>query len=268
MKTRLPMITANVLGLTALLFPFVMSSGHDSSGYAARSTDAYWVLALLVPIIVGIAVSETARGKLDAKSVALLGVLSACAALLRMPVSFAGANLFFMIPLVGGYVFGSTFGFLLGTLGMATSALITGGIGPWLPFQMFAAGWVGGGAGCLQPLSKRNGRSGILALALYGWAAAFFYGAATSLSFWPLLTSADAAISWQAGIGLQETVRRYLAFYTLTSLGWDAVGAASNFVVLLLVGPGLVRVLQRFKRRFAYRVQPLRPKDEALITTS
>ena len=31
----------------------------------------------------------------------------------------------------------------MGALTLFTSAIITGGVGPWLPGQMFVAGWVG-----------------------------------------------------------------------------------------------------------------------------
>ena len=38
---------------------------------------------------------------------------------------------------------------MLGNTTMFASAILTGGVGPWLPFQMLAAGWVGLGAGVL-----------------------------------------------------------------------------------------------------------------------
>ena len=36
-------------------------------------------------------------------------------------------------------MFGPALGFLLGSTALLTSALLTGGVGPWLPFQMLAA---------------------------------------------------------------------------------------------------------------------------------
>ena len=38
---------------------------------------------------------------------------------------------------------------------MFASALLTGGVGPWLPFQMLCAAWVGFFAGCLPPARGR-----------------------------------------------------------------------------------------------------------------
>ena len=51
--------------------------------------------------------------------------------------------------------FGPRFGLLLGLTAMAVSAVITGGLGPWLPFQMLALGWMGAGAGWLGRVTER-----------------------------------------------------------------------------------------------------------------
>ena len=50
---------------------------------------------------------------------------------------------------LGGRVFGRGFGFVLGAVTLFVGALLTGGVGPWLPFQMLGAAWVGFFAGCL-----------------------------------------------------------------------------------------------------------------------
>jgi len=48
---------------------------------------------------------------------------------------------------ISGRVMGPGFGFVLGNAAMFASAALTGGGGPWLPFQMLAAGGVGVVAG-------------------------------------------------------------------------------------------------------------------------
>ena len=79
--------------------------------------------------------------------VALLGMLSAMAGLLRLiDLPGGGSGIFFLV-LLAGAAFGPRFGFLLGLFAMAVSAVITGGIGPWLPFQMLVLAWMGDGAG-------------------------------------------------------------------------------------------------------------------------
>lgn len=80
----------------------------------------------------------------------MLGVLSALGALSRpLGAGTAGIEFVFIPLILGGRVFGPTFGFLLGSTTLLTSSLLTGGVGPWLPFQMMAASFVGMGAGLL-----------------------------------------------------------------------------------------------------------------------
>ena len=68
---------------------------------------------------------------------------------LRLPGFVAGFSAMFIVVLVAGNSFGPAFGFLLGAVGTFASGLFIGGLGPWLPFQMVAMGWVGLGAGLL-----------------------------------------------------------------------------------------------------------------------
>lgn len=254
---RLPFLAVNLAGVLAFAAPFLVAAGPEGEA-GARSGDAPWLLALLVPLTIAVAITEAGGARMDAKRIALLGVLAGFAAVLRLPVSFAGANLIFLVPIAGGFVFGTCFGFLLGALAMAASAAITGGIGPWLPFQMWAMGWVGAGAGALRPLADRlvrRRRVGVVLLASYGYAAAFLYGAVMNLYFWPVAAVGPAAIGWTPGLGPAEAWRHYRAFYATTSLGWDAIGAGANALALLVAGGPIVELLRRYRRRFSYRVE-------------
>ena len=104
--------------------------------------------------------AEVAAGRLDAKALAMLGVLSALGAAARpLGAGTAGIETVFFLLVLGGRVFGPGFGFVLGSTTLFASALLTGGVGPWLPFQMLAASWVGLGAGLLPP-SARPRRDG------------------------------------------------------------------------------------------------------------
>ena len=91
----------------------------------------------------------------------MLGVLTAIGAALRpLGAGVAGIETVFFLLVLAGRVYGPGFGFVLGTTTMFASALLTGGVGPWLPFQMLASGWVGLGAGLLPRRVQRTRRAG------------------------------------------------------------------------------------------------------------
>ena len=65
----------------------------------------------------------------------------------------------FFLLVLAGRVFGPGFGFVLGCTSLFASALLTAGVGPWLPFQMLGCAWVGLGAGLLPRGSGAGPRS-------------------------------------------------------------------------------------------------------------
>ena len=93
-----------------------------------------------------------AQGRaMNAKLIALLGMLIAVNSALRFAETAlpgpGGFTPVFMLIILTGYVFGARVGFLMGALSLLASAFVTGGVGPWLPYQMFTAGWMGMSAG-------------------------------------------------------------------------------------------------------------------------
>jgi energy-coupling factor transport system substrate-specific component len=201
-------------------------------------------------VIVAVAL-EVRRGTMNGATVAILGMLSACAGLLRLfDLPGGGSGIFFLVVLAGA-AFGPRFGLLLGLCSMAVSAVVTGGIGPWLPFQMLALGWMGGLAGIVGVWTARLApRVEVGVLAAYGWGWGFLYGAIMNLWFWPF--ARGGALDWHPGLGFAATLDRYWSFYVATSLGWDAAAAVTNALLILLTGAALLRTL----RRFAHRLEP------------
>ncbi|NLF03343.1 MAG: ECF transporter S component, partial [Anaerolineales bacterium] len=209
---------------------------------------------------------------ISAKTVAMLGVLVAITSVLRfievvIPAPGGFSPVFAPIILVG-YVFGGRFGFLMGTFTLLASALVTGGVGPWLPYQMYAAGWVGMSAGWLGWLvrrgRKRHGHAAgrtmvrgleVLLLCALGFIWGLLFGAIMNIFFWPLATG-PADQTWSAGTGLVETLSRYGVFYLATSLGWDLVRAVGNAALIVLLGAPVVRALMRFRQRFQFEAIP------------
>ena len=251
----LPFVGLNLAGIVAYLHPFFFAeTSNPDARWFEHSADAPLIFGAIGGLCMLLAVAEMTNGRLNSKSLAALAVLAAFAAVFRTITLPAGANLYWLLVLVGGFAFGPRLGFLLGSLSLFLSAIVTGGIGPWMPFQMFGAAWIGMGAGTLGLVTARvglppGGRMAVLAV--YGFGAAFLYGAIINLWTWPFW-SAGPDISYAPGIGFGEALRRYWNFYLFTSLGWDLLGAVFNVAVLLVLGRPLLRALLRFRDRFTW----------------
>jgi energy-coupling factor transport system substrate-specific component len=240
---------ASLLGLAAFLWPLLASPAPGNVDLA-HASDAPWLFVALLPLLLGIVVAEIADGGLDAKAVALLGVLAACGAALRMPSGgAAGFEPIFFLLIPAGRVFGRGFGFVLGAVTLFASALITGGVGPWLPFQMFGAAWVGFFAGCLP---RCGGRRELGLMAAYGLVAGLVYGLLLNLWFWPFGTGTGGSLGFVPGGGFGENLRRFWAFHLATSLGFDIPRALTNAVLVLAAGRPVLLALRRAARRAAF----------------
>ena len=137
------------------------------------------------------------------------------------PATPRASPIFLLIMLVGA-VFGASFGFQMGALTILLSAMLTGGMGPWLPYQMLGAAWIGLTAGWLPRGGSERRR--LVVLALFGAVWGVLFGALMNLWFWPFgAPGAGEAggIYWTPGLSFAETVERYTRFYLLTSLGFD-----------------------------------------------
>jgi energy-coupling factor transport system substrate-specific component len=257
--STLTLAAVSLVGVAAFLYPFLLADAPSSASEAgARTEDAPVIFALVLSLALLLIVLELTREGLNAKSASVLAVLVMAAAALRVPTLPAGANAFFFLVIAGGYVFGSRFGFLQGSLGLFASAFVVGGVGPWLPFQMFAAGWLGMSAGWLGGAAERalrgHGRLEVVLLAGFAGAWGFLFGAIMNLWFWPFVTQGES-ISWHPGLGPGETLRHYWSFYLLTSAGWDAWRALANVVLVVAIGRPALDMLMRFRDRFQVRFE-------------
>ena len=240
---------ANLVGLAAFAWPFILpvaTSAGDS-----HAADAPWILALLLVAIGSLLFLELGRGGIGPKAVALIAVLGAAMVALRLPGFIAGFSAMFIVVLVAGNAFGPSFGFLLGAVGTFASGMFVGGLGPWLPFQMVAVGWVGAGSGLLPRPSAWPWR--IAVLALYGFVAAYAFGALMNLWFWPF-QAGSSDLGWAPGAGLMTNLRHYATFYAATSLGWDTAGAIGNAVLVIALGRPLLGALDRTGKRMHFNL--------------
>ncbi|MCU0491313.1 MAG: ECF transporter S component [Chloroflexaceae bacterium] len=251
--SRLTLALICLLGLAAFFYPFFLSSQTLASAGAARAADAPLLFALLGPALLVLLLAELGSGQLSARSLAVLGVLTAVVAVLRLPAGPGDAPTFFFLIMLAGYVYGGRFGFLLGALALFVSALITGGVGPWLPFQMLVTGWLGLGTALLAParrMLRPGGWGEIIVLCGYGYLWGLLFGALMNLWFWPYAGVGD--LYWQPGLGLAETLRRYLVFYGITSFAWDSLRAIGNVLFIAVLGKPLLKELRRFRARFQF----------------
>jgi energy-coupling factor transport system substrate-specific component len=236
----------SAVGVVAFGWPLFVSP----NAAIAHSGDAPLVFALLLPLLIAVVVAEIAEGGLDVRAVAMLGVLSAIGAVLRpLGAGTGGFEAVFFLLVLAGRVFGAGFGFVLGATTLFASALLTGGVGPWLPFQMLGAAWVGFGAGLLPPA---RGRGEVALLAAYGAVSALFYGWALNFSFWPFAVGEGTAVSYLPGASLVENLHRFVAFSLTTSLAWDLGRALTNVVLITLTGRAVLGALRRASRRAAF----------------
>jgi energy-coupling factor transport system substrate-specific component len=205
---------------------------------------------LIVPALLAVALANLADGALNAKSVAIIGVLAAVVCALRpLGGGTAGLEPIWIILILAGRVLGPGCGFLLGAISLFASGLLTGGVGPWLPYQMLGAGWVAMLAGMLPPA---RGRAEILMLACYGAVASLAYGLLLNLWFWPFAASLPQAIAYQPGAEPMVNLLGWLRFTLLTSLGYDIPRAALTVVLILIAGRPMLAAMRRATRRAAF----------------
>ena len=233
---------ATVLGFACFLWPFVLTPGHFGS------TDAPAVMfGIVLLLVLAVVFAELADGGIDSKAIAMLGVLSAINAGLRpLGAGTAGIETVFFMLVFAGRVFGPGFGFAMGCVSLFASAVITGGVGPWMPYQMFGCAWVGLFAGLLPPC---RGRRELAMLAVYGVFAGYFFGFMLNLQFWPFSVDPGSSISYLPGAPFTDQWHRYLVFDATTSLGWDTGRAVTDVICILLLGPAVLSNLRRAARR-------------------
>ncbi|MBZ5733072.1 ECF transporter S component [Nocardioides sp. TRM66260-LWL] len=242
---------ASLAGLLMFVWPLVLQVAPTESGQPELQPP--FLFLLLLPVVVLVVLAEVSEGGLDPRVLAILGVLSAINALVRaISPGLAGVELVFFLLVLSGRVFGPGFGFVLGATSLFASALLTAGVGPWLPYQMLCSAWVGMGAGLLP---RARGRAEIALLAGYAVVSAYLFGALMNLWNWPFALGIQvpghaSSLAFVPGDPLLENLHRFALYTLLTSTGgWDTMRAISNAVAIVVVGPAVLVTLRRASRR-------------------
>lgn len=232
---------ASLVGVLAFFWPFLADSQSLVQNTGAATP---LLFALVMGLVVVVVLAQMSQGVLTSRSIALLGLLVAVVTALRpLGAGLAGIEPLWVVVIVGGWALGPAFGFALGSVSLFTSALVTAGVGPWLPFQMIAAGWIGLGAGIIgRRLVNRHSR---FLIAGYGLCAAFAYGLLMNLWFWPTAVNLPAQLAFDVTAGAPENLAQWWRFSVATSLGFDIPRALVTAILLAFAGPALVSLLRR-----------------------
>jgi len=246
-RSGLVLVVASVAGLMMLVWPLLVRSPEGGQ------MGPPFVFLALLPVVILVVLTEVTEGGLDPRVLAVLGVLSAVIAVMRgLSPGTGGVELVFFLLILAGRVFGPGFGFVLGCTSLFASALLTGGVGPWLPYQMLCSAWVGMGAGLLP--RRVTGRREIGMLAAYGVVAAYAFGLLLNLSSWPFVLGiavpGHTGLSFVPGDPASENLHRFLIYTLITSTGsFDTGRAITNAVAIVVLGPAVLTTLRRAARR-------------------
>lgn len=251
-QSKIVLSLTSLVALAGFIWPFFYAGNLQ------------WIFVVAIAASVFLLISEIGIGSIDAKSIALLGVMSAFITLLRpLGAGAAGLEPIWFALIIAARVFGPSWGFLLGVTSMTTSALITGGVGPWLSYQIFAAGWIGLLAGSLpQKIGGRliRGASEKVMLIIIGVIASFAFGLLMDLQFWPWVLGSSTELSYIPGGELGENLSRFIAFHFASSMAWDIPRAILTSALIALTATPFLRALRRTHFKAAF-LSPIEFRD-------
>jgi energy-coupling factor transport system substrate-specific component len=245
----------SIAGLIVFLWPFL---GFGLSPEAP---------ALLVTLaaVASLAIMEVGARRLDSGRLALLAALAAIDAALRLAMvnGVAGYSPIFFLVLAAGYEFGPSYGFLVGSFSLLVSAVVTGGVGPWLPYETFAVGWVGLAAGVagsvvrgLRPARRSwlPSRLDLGALVVVAILTGYAYGILLDVYGWVAFYRGVENVGWIPGLSPGQSLAQFGRYYVLTSLAWDSFRAAGDAIAVLAFGAPVLMALGRLRARLGFEV--------------
>ena len=241
------LLVASAIGLITLTWPLLLDDPGSSQ------VQPPFVFLALLPVVVAVVLAELAEGGLDPRVLAVLGVLTAIDAVLRgISAGTGGVELVFFLIILAGRVYGPAFGFVLGCTSLFVSALVTAGVGPWLPYQMLCSAWIGLGAGLLP---RARGKAEIALLAGYGVLVSYLYGLLLNLQGWPLLAGVvipghHEQLAFDPAASLEENLVVFVKYTLVTSTtSYDTVRAITTALAIILLGGAVLTPLRRAARR-------------------
>ncbi|MGA8016095.1 MAG: ECF transporter S component [Candidatus Dormiibacterota bacterium] len=241
------LIAASAVGAALFIWPFILSG----------LPDPLVALSLAMGCLAVLAAVEASARRLDSRRFALLAAIAGMDAALRLVLvtGIGGFSPIFFLILVAGYVYGPRFGFLCGAISLLASAVATGGLGPWLPYEMFGCAWTGVAAGIAG--LHRNGpptHFDIVVLAGVAVVAGFAYGGLLDIWDWTTFYRGTPTIGFVAGAGPVALLGRFAGFYVVTSAAWDSFRAVGDALAVAVLGTPVMAGLARLRNRLSYVV--------------
>lgn len=244
MRSRLLLIVSFVAGGCALAWP--LFANPDSIEVWQKYSGPTLSLILL-PIALALVASDLLSQQLNTRTIALVGIITALAVAVRpLGAGVAGIEPMWAVFIIAGRALGAHIGFVLGVSAMLTSALITGAIGPWLPYQMLLAAWIGCIAGLLP---KATGKIEVLILTIYAAVSGFLLGWFLNLWFWPTTGGLVNGIGFDPTSSSIERISAWIHFSLITSAGFDLPRSILSATLVALAAAPLLKVLRRFNRK-------------------
>ncbi|MCU1688710.1 MAG: Integral rane protein, partial [Jatrophihabitantaceae bacterium] len=134
LRARIAIVAVTIVGIGAFVWPLLIGFGARG---APHSTDAPWIFLVLLPLLMVVVAAELADGGMDAKAVALLGVLAGMSAILR-PVSggVTGVLLMFFVLNLWFWPFGASGTGLTASVTFSPDASVAENLSRWLRFSV------------------------------------------------------------------------------------------------------------------------------------
>jgi len=194
---------------------------------------------LLATIVVSIAIvaffAEFEAAAVSSREIALVAMLGTISAVSRVPfAAMPSVQPSTFLVICSGYVFGPVAGFMVGAMTALVSNFFLGQ-GPWTPYQMLAWGLAGVSAGYLGRFNL--GRTWLV---LFGIVWGYLFGWIMNTWFW-------------ASFVYPLNFRTFVT-YQLNSVWFDSFHAAGNAIFLWLFGMKTIAILERFRRRFNWKL--------------
>lgn len=238
----------SLVGIALFAWPFI---GSD----LPASTPAW---ALMLACVGALILVEAGTRQLDARGLALLAAIAAIDTALRLAVinGIGGFSPIYFLVLCAGYVFGPSYGFLAGALSIVVSSIAGAPDAvPWVPYQVFAVGWVGVAAGLAGQRSRSlPGWRDVIVLAAVGGVSGWLVGALLDVPDWVPVYRGNPTLGWAPGMDALTALTHFGRFYLLTSLAYDTLRAVGNVVMVAALGAPVLAALARFRARLTFEV--------------